>query len=183
MTQTLQDALLKAGLITQEKLKNAAAQKKADAQKKTNDRARNQPKHQHHAKPQARPQDKPQSSAPNQFVDKNAEVEKKSEKPSDKAKFSRPARPSRPREEGPKKPGFIEGKHIHHMRTDCEACGKTAPDVEYYQHNNRSLSKYWLCLNCADNNNISDETRQTVQSQHAQSGIFRRRYGATKIFR
>lgn len=79
--------------------------------------------------------------------------------------------------------GFIEGKHHHHIRTECEACHKSSPDVEYYQHRNKSFEKYWLCVRCADAHNISDEFRQTVQSQHAKSGRFRREYGATKVFK
>lgn len=85
--------------------------------------------------------------------------------------------------ESKRKPGFIEGKHHHHIRTECEACGKSSPDVEYYEHKNRSLDKKWLCVKCADTYNISDDFRQTVQSQHAKSGLFRRQYGATKVFK
>ncbi len=79
--------------------------------------------------------------------------------------------------------GFLEGKHHHHIRTECEACGKGSPDVEYYAHRNKSLDKFWLCVRCADHYSISDEHRQTVQSQHAKSGRFRREYGATKVFK
>lgn len=124
MTQTLQEALLKAGLVSKEKLKKAETEKKR--------------------------------SAPP------------------------------PRREPPpakKSLGFIEGKHHHHLRTDCEACRKNSPDVEYYQHADKRLQKYWLCVRCADDHSIPDTTRMTMQSQHAQSGLFRRNYGATKVFK
>lgn len=79
--------------------------------------------------------------------------------------------------------GFIEGMHHHHLRTQCEACEKSSPDVEYYEHRNRALDKYWLCVRCADTNNILDEFRQTMQSSQSQKGLFQRGYGPTKIFR
>ncbi len=91
--------------------------------------------------------------------------------------------PRHSRNEPKKTAGFIEGKHQHHLRTDCAACKKNSPDVEYYEHRNRSLEAKWLCVTCADQHNILDESRQTMQSQHAQSKRFRRQYGATKIFK
>ena len=114
MTQTLQQALIKAGLVSKEKLKKAEEEKKKRTKKSV---------------------------------------------------------------------GFIEGKHHHHIRTACEACGKSSPDGDYSEHKNRNLDKKWLCVKCADTHNISDEFRQTVQSQHAKSGLFRRQYGRTKIFK
>ncbi|MBI2067577.1 MAG: hypothetical protein HYT77_06175 [Deltaproteobacteria bacterium] len=83
----------------------------------------------------------------------------------------------------PKSVGFIERKHLHHIRTDCEACGKNSPDVEYYEHQNKSLARKWLCVQCADTHNILDTYRQTMQSSHAQSKLFRRQYGPTKVFK
>jgi hypothetical protein len=130
MTQTLQQALLKAGLVSKEKLKKVEEEKKKAARP-------------HHDKG---------------GQGKSQQAQKKSV-------------------------GFIEGKHHHHIRTECEACGKTLPDVEYYEHKNKSLDKCWLCVRCADAYNILDEYRQTVQSQHAKSGLFRREYGATKVFK
>ncbi len=151
MTQTLQEALLKAGLITQDKLK------KAEADKKAAQRA------QRHPPPQA---SAPQKKAPPR---KTAPA---------------PRAPTPPPPPPPKKSvGFIEGKHHHHMRTNCDACGRSSPDVEYYEHKNRALDKYWLCVRCADDNNILDEFRQTMQSSHAQKGFFQRNYGPTKIFK
>ena len=37
--------------------------------------------------------------------------------------------------------------HKDHLRIVCDVCGKTAPDVERYQHRNRLIEgKEWLCL-------------------------------------
>lgn len=82
-----------------------------------------------------------------------------------------------------KKAGFLEGKHLHHLRTECEACRKSAPDVEYYEHSKKSLAAKWLCIQCADGENILDDCRQTVQSEQAMKGHFQRRYGPTKVFK
>lgn len=81
------------------------------------------------------------------------------------------------------KPGFLEGKHHHHIRTECDACNRSGPDVEYYEHNNRMLTAKWLCLRCADTHKIHDNSRQTMQSQFASSGKFLREYGPTKVFK
>ena len=102
----------------------------------------------------------------------------------EKARAPKPARPkivARPKKVPPP-PRAPEKVHEHHLRTFCDACGKTSPDVEYYQHTNRRLDKYWLCVRCADENNILDETRQTHQSPQAQKKLFLRGYGATKVF-
>ena len=87
-----------------------------------------------------------------------------------------------PQQTEKKSVGFLEGKHHHHIRAACESCEKTSPDVEYYEHRNQVLPK-WLCVECADRSQIEDKFRQTVQSQHAQSGRFRRQYGPTKLFK
>src|SRR3989338_2144778 len=77
-------------------------------------------------------------------------------------------------------------KPSEHMQKDqlrimCDACNKTAPDVERYQHRVGIIAgKQWLCLQCADQYQINDEVRQTAQSSHAKSGMFQRRYGRTK---
>jgi hypothetical protein len=162
MTQTLQQALLKAGLVSQEKLK------KAEADKKAAQRAHREPRPEmrHEARPPARPE-KRQEPRP----------------PASRPPLKAPPAP-RPEVVPPKKSvGFIEGKHHHHIRTNCEACGRSSPDVEYYEHKNRALDKYWLCVRCADDNNILDEFRQTMQSSQSQKGLFQRGYGPTKIFR
>ncbi len=156
MTQTLQDALLKAGLVTAEKLKRAEQDKKA-AQRA-------------HAKPPI-PVATPRPAAKPMAAGAKPEL-----KPRPKPSFSRPF----PEKKGP---GFLEHKHLHHLRTDCESCKKSSPDVEYYEHPNKSFQYYWLCVKCADDHSILDQYRQTKQSQHAMSGIFRRNYGPTKIFR
>jgi len=69
------------------------------------------------------------------------------------------------------------------IRIVCEACEKSAPDVERYQHKNRLISgKEWLCIPCADEYQIDDECRLTHQSTQARQGMFTRRYGRTKRF-
>lgn len=73
-----------------------------------------------------------------------------------------------------------EGIHSHHLRTDCDHCRKNSPDVEYYEHTNRSVTAKWLCIPCADNAWINDECRQTAQSTQSRMGTFRRNFGATK---
>ncbi len=179
MTQTLQDALLKAGLISQEKLKKAEIDKKA-AQRAA--RRPDQPSHMHGPQGQGRrPDAKPHFTKP-------VDTKPVFTKPVDtKPHFTKPVAPKppvrQPRPEEIKGPGFIEGKHHHHSRTDCEACGHSSPDVEYYEHKNRSLNKYWLCVKCADTHNIHDDFRQTMQSPQAMRGLFQRNYGPTKIFR
>ncbi|QQR80572.1 MAG: hypothetical protein IPJ69_15005 [Deltaproteobacteria bacterium] len=173
MTQTLQDALLKAGLVTAEKLKRAQQDQKAA-----------QRAHQRPPIPTASPRfQKPVSQGRTEEGGQNtkpstppASAKRPDFKPRPKPTFSRPA----PETKGP---GFLEHKHIHHLRTDCDSCQRSSPDVEYYEHPNKSFQHYWLCVRCADEHNILDQFRQTKQSQHAMSGIFRRNYGPTKIFR
>jgi hypothetical protein len=75
-----------------------------------------------------------------------------------------------------------QGIHAHHIRTDCGACGKGAPDVEYYEHSNRSIEAKWLCIPCADKAWIKDECRVTNQSSYSKAGTFRRFFGMTKKF-
>ena len=67
------------------------------------------------------------------------------------------------------------------IRIVCEVCGKSAPDVERYQHKNRMIvGKEWICIPCADLNCIDDQCRITAQSSQAKAGMFRRQYGRTK---
>ena len=70
--------------------------------------------------------------------------------------------------------------HDHHHRTECEACHKTAPDVERYEHRNRLLDVQWLCLVCADQYKISDDFRRTAQSSFSKRKILIRTYGHTR---
>lgn len=71
--------------------------------------------------------------------------------------------------------------HEHQLRIVCELCNKTSPDVEYYQHTNKLVGNpKWLCLRCADDNQIDDTCRQTAQSSQSQTKLFRRQYGRTK---
>ncbi len=67
------------------------------------------------------------------------------------------------------------------LRIICEACGKSAPDVERYQHKNRRLEgKEWFCIRCADEFSIDDTCRMTAQSSQSKAQLFRRQYGRTK---
>ncbi|MFA4973140.1 MAG: hypothetical protein WC683_11025 [bacterium] len=67
------------------------------------------------------------------------------------------------------------------IRIVCEACEKSAPDVERYFHKNRLIEgKEWLCLRCADEYQINDEFRATAQSTQSKQGLFIRQYGRTK---
>jgi len=71
--------------------------------------------------------------------------------------------------------------HEHQLRIVCELCNKTSPDVEYYQHRNKMVGNAkWLCLRCADDNQIDDQCRQTAQSTQSKTKLFRRQYGRTK---
>ena len=83
-------------------------------------------------------------------------------------------------------------RHKRHDKRDrkdqisiiCDVCDKSAPDVEKYGHNNRLIrGKYWLCVRCADENQINDDCRTTHQSTQAKSGLFIRQYGRTKKFK
>ena len=69
--------------------------------------------------------------------------------------------------------------HDHHHRTECDACRKTAPDVERYDHRNRSLNAKWLCMVCADHYQISDDLRMTAESDISKRRMFVRNYGHT----
>jgi len=152
MTTTLQEALLKAGLV------------------------------------------KEKSKLPNQkehktTLLKSAEPKRNFEEKTQK-EFKKPIQNQKPFQTGRtqfkqerQKPGFIEHKHIHHVRTECEACKKNGPDVEYYEHSNKLLNVKWLCVRCADRYNIHDDTRQTMQSSFAMSRMFRREWGPTKVFK
>lgn len=171
MTQTLQEALLKAGLVSKEKLQKAEQDKKKAARDERQAQFQSQQARQ---QGQRRPPSGPRPGG-------------KPRGRSDQARPSQPTQASRPapRPEIPKNKslGFIEHKHHHHMRTECDSCRRSLPDVEYYEHKFKNLDAKWLCVICADKNNILDDCRQTMQSQHAKSNMFRRGYGPTKIFR
>ena len=72
--------------------------------------------------------------------------------------------------------------HEHHLRSECELCHKNAPDVERYNHTNKSIDASWLCLPCADRLSIPDDCRQTSQSDFSMRKTFTRQYGRTKKF-
>lgn len=72
--------------------------------------------------------------------------------------------------------------HDHHFRTECELCRKSAPDIERYDHTNKSIDATWLCIPCADRLQIADSCRQTAQSDFSMRKMFARQYGRTKKF-
>ena len=81
---------------------------------------------------------------------------------------------------------FEEKKRLHtHQdhQIQCQVCNRIQPDVEYYKHNLPQVHVHWICCQCADNLFIMDECRETMQSEFARKGMFRRNFGRTKRFR
>lgn len=68
----------------------------------------------------------------------------------------------------------------HEIRSQCDHCEEFKPNVEMYDHRNRAIEARWLCVKCADTNNISDDFRSTTQSPDSRSGTFNRQYGHTR---
>lgn len=64
-------------------------------------------------------------------------------------------------------------------RNHCESCDKIAPDVEFYDHQNKVLRAKWLCTRCADRFAIHDDFRRSAQSDFSKKRAFRREYGPT----
>ena len=64
-------------------------------------------------------------------------------------------------------------------RNYCEVCDTTQPDVEKFKHKNPRIDAEWICVNCADKNEIHDKFRLTAQSEFAKSKRYRRFYGPT----
>ncbi len=72
--------------------------------------------------------------------------------------------------------------HSHQAtRNFCEVCDRTQPDVEYFKHRNPTVQANWICISCADKNEIPDSTRTTAQSDMAKKKMFRRSFGATNM--
>lgn len=69
-------------------------------------------------------------------------------------------------------------KHQEH-RNFCEVCETIHPDVERFKHRNPRIDAQWICVNCADKNEILDDFRVTQQSDFARSNRYRRYYGHT----
>lgn len=93
--------------------------------------------------------------------------------------------PSKTQNERPKPKLKRPEKIIHshqQERNFCEVCNRTLPDVEMYKHRNPVINASWICLQCADKNMISDDSRETCQSEYSRKGIFRREFGRTKKF-
>lgn len=72
-------------------------------------------------------------------------------------------------------------KHQQH-RNFCEVCECIHPDVERFRHRMPTVDAEWICVNCADKNEILDQFRVTNQSDFARSNRYQRFYGPTKDF-
>lgn len=69
----------------------------------------------------------------------------------------------------------------HQEKRDyCEVCDTTQPDVERFKHRNARVDAQWMCVNCADKNEIHDKFRVTAQSDFARQGRYQRFYGPTE---
>lgn len=65
-------------------------------------------------------------------------------------------------------------------RNFCEVCETTQPDVENFKHKNSRIDAQWICVNCADKNEIHDKFRTTAQSDFNRQGRYQRFYGPTE---
>src|SRR3990167_4289125 len=120
MTTTLQEALLKAGLVSKEKLQKAENEKKQAARAERQE-ARQQA--QHASRPAAhksRAPEKRSGQGTQRQPHKGATTLRRVEGATPQGQ----QQPARAPIKANKSLGFIEGKHHHHMRTDCEVCGK-----------------------------------------------------------
>ncbi len=66
------------------------------------------------------------------------------------------------------------------QRNYCEICSCTMPDVEHYKHRNALIDARWICVACADKNDIHDQFRSSAQSDFSIAGKFHRYYGPTR---
>jgi RNase P subunit RPR2 len=64
-------------------------------------------------------------------------------------------------------------------RNFCEVCETIHPDVERFKHKNSRVDAQWICVNCADKNEIHDKFRVTAQSDFNKQGRYQRFYGPT----
>lgn len=64
-------------------------------------------------------------------------------------------------------------------RNFCEVCETTQPDVEKFKHKHPRIDAQWICVNCADKNEIHDKFRVTAQSDFNIQGRYQRFYGPT----
>ncbi len=82
------------------------------------------------------------------------------------------------REYKPKKD--LKKSEVHQQdRNFCEICKNIQPDVERFKHRNRLIDAQWMCVVCADKNEIHDDFRVTQQSEFAKKKRYRRNYGPT----
>lgn len=80
------------------------------------------------------------------------------------------------------KPKKLKTKVEAHQerRNFCEVCECVQPDVERFAHRHPRIDAEWICLNCADKNEILDDFRKTQQSDAAINKRYRRFYGPTR---
>lgn len=64
-------------------------------------------------------------------------------------------------------------------RNFCEVCECIHPDVEQFKHKNSRIDAQWICVNCADKNEILDDFRVSAQSDFSIDGRYKRYYGHT----
>jgi len=91
----------------------------------------------------------------------------------------KPTKSENERDFKPKREKANSEKH-QFARNYCEICQSTQPDVEKFNHRNRLIDAKWICVNCADKNEIHDDFRVTDQSDFATQNKYRRYYGPTR---
>ncbi len=91
----------------------------------------------------------------------------------------KPTKSENERDFKPKREKKNSEKH-QFARNYCEVCQSTQPDVEKFNHRNRLIDAKWICVNCADKNEIHDDFRVTDQSDFATQNKYRRYYGPTR---
>lgn len=90
-------------------------------------------------------------------------------------------KPTKAENERQRKPKKVKTKREVHQETRnyCEVCNAIYPDVEKYLHKKPTLDARWICVNCADKNEIHDQFRVTAQSEFSKTNRFKRFYGPT----
>lgn len=81
-------------------------------------------------------------------------------------------------------PTHLKKKVERHQeqRNFCEICELIHPDVERFKHRLPHIDAEWICLNCADKEQVPDQFRVTAQSDASKGHRYRRAFGATKDF-
>lgn len=159
---SLKDALLKAGLkpskMENERPKFSKNSADAQGQNQTPAKSQGSTQDRPYIPPKAKAQDRP-------YVPPQAKVKDRPYvPPTTHIKIQEP----------------VKKIHSHQAtRNFCEVCDRTQPDVEYFKHRNPTVQANWICISCADKNEIPDSTRTTAQSDMSKKKMFRRSFGAT----